>query len=98
MCGSPRSLPRVPSCDVRATKPREGPGGRSPELAPPSLPPLPAPSLPPPLCHSWPSKHLTSGTLTLPLGGEALMGALPLPTWGPPVTFINTGRASIHLS
>lgn len=35
MYGSPRSLPRAPSCDVGATKPRGGLGGRSPELAPP---------------------------------------------------------------
>lgn len=73
MCGSPRSLPRAPSCDVGAAKPR-GAEEQKPRASSSRLPPRPAPSLPPPLCHSWPSKHLTSGTLTLPLGGEALMG------------------------
>lgn len=64
MCGSPRSLPRAPSCDTGATESREAPGGRVSGTSPSVCPRLP---LSPPL---WPSKHLLSGTLNPSPGRE----------------------------
>lgn len=61
MCGSPRSLPRVPSCDERATaEPREGPGGSVSRAGPSHLP------YPSPLSHcSFHSPPLYSASLSL---------------------------------
>lgn len=74
MCGSPQSLPRVPSCDMGATEPRE-------EAASLNwlLPVSSHPSHSTVLLLAFKAFDIRDPPLLRRV--EGLMGALPLPTW-----------------
>lgn len=77
MCGSPQSLPRVPSCDGHGVAAQRRP------LPPPSPSHTSSP-------HFQPLKHSKSGTLTRPPWRRGPNGDTVSATRGPPMTSVNT--------
>lgn len=95
-CGSPRSPPRVPSCDG----PRPGRGPEAPSAEPASgllaLRLCSVPACPPPLSATLAFKALgIRDPDPFPLGGEGLIEALPPPSPGPPLIFISNGHPTL---